>query len=297
MQQNNFIGFLSLLTTSILFGSYGLWIRVLSSALNTYQQIALRYILGSLFLLLIIFIKKEKASFKNISKLHLAVFSFSIPISFIFFNFAMLQAKLSVATVGFYLGTILLGSLLGVLVFKEKLTIINIFSLLSALAGFAFFLMPFSCKNLNLGFICGILSGIIYGIASTFKKYLRGKISRLWLVEISAIATVLFMLPFIFLNQAPSPQVLSIKVFLTACIFAIIVITAEFLSVVGFQNFDLNWASVILSGEIIFAGLIGYIFYQETLSGVEIIGILFITLAILLPHLNSLVKSKQKALT
>lgn len=54
----------------------------------------------------------------------------------------MLQAKLSVATVGFYLGTIWLGLFLGVLVFKEKLTVAGVLGFFFALAGLVFLLAP-----------------------------------------------------------------------------------------------------------------------------------------------------------
>lgn len=77
---NRRTGFLALLMTSFLFGSYGLWIRILSSGLNTYQQIALRYLLGGLFLFLIIRIKKERISLQNVSKIQLGLFSLAIPV-------------------------------------------------------------------------------------------------------------------------------------------------------------------------------------------------------------------------
>lgn len=288
------IGFSALFITSLLFGSYGLWIRILSTQLSAYQLITFRYAIGTIVLLAVIFLRREKISLIGIPKLHLALFSISLPISFILFTFSMMYTKISVATVGFYLGTILLGFILGAIVFKEKLKLLNLLDLVLAIIGLSIMLYPFSLANLNFGFIIGIFSGVFYSIGSVFKKSLQNKISRLWLITIIAVFCVIITLPFVMLSANPIPPALNTEVILVAGIYTLIALSAEYLTIVGFQNFDLNWGSVILSGEIVFAGLIGLFFFQETLSSRELIGLAFITLAVLLPQLSFVNKKNNK---
>lgn len=159
-------GSFALLTASILFGSYGLWARIVSAELSVYQQTFLRYLAASLILLLIILIRKTKINIAALPKKQLLLYGAVIPTSFVLFNFAVLNAKLSVSVTGLYFGMIVTGYFLGRFFFSEKVTQSTIVSSVAAFAGLLCILLPSLSAGMNVGFVLGILSGSTYSIAS-----------------------------------------------------------------------------------------------------------------------------------
>ena len=71
--------------------------------------------------------------------------------------------------------------------------------------------------------------------------------------------------------------------------FLLVALSAEYLTVVGFRNFNLYIGSIILSLEIPFAGILGYIVYGERLSSYEIVGGLLVIFAIVLSNAKEIV--------
>ena len=280
------IGFSSLFITGILFGTYGVWIRILNRELSTYQQIALRFFIGLILVSILILLKRKKRNFSNLPKLKLILMGLIFPIGIILFNFAMLGTKLSIATAGFYLGVVLLSLFVGIIFFNEKLNGRKVLGLLFALGGLAILMLPFDINDLNLGFVYGVGSGVAYGITNSFKKNLKDKVDRHFLVAITALGTTLFMLFLMFLNGETVLPSVSGYVLFVGFIFAIIIMLAEYLTVVGFQNYDLNLGSIVLAAELIFASLFGYFLFQESLTTTEIIGSVCILLAIVVPNLQ-----------
>lgn len=290
--KNSLVGFVALFISSILFGSYGLWIRILNVELTAYQQIAFRYALGALLLFVFLGLRREKIAVSKIIGWHLGIFSLTVPVSFIFFVSSMINTKISVATVGFYLGTIIVSFILGSVVFKEKIMVITFIDFVLAIIGLFLFLYPISLSTLNWGFLMGVASGICWGIGSVFKKSLQGKVSRLWLLTILSVASVIVTLPFVLAGTHPVPATLNAETLIALVILTVTALGAEYLTIVGFQNYDLNWGSIILSGEIVFAGLIGYLFFRETLTPSEKLGLAFVLAAMTLPQMSLLVKKK-----
>lgn len=284
-------GYLALFITSILFGSYGLWIRLIGNELNAYQQIVIRYGLIALLIGIFVFIRHIKFPAKNIPSFNLVLYALSIPGSFILFNLAMLSGKLSVSVVGFYFGVIITGIIIGGLFFKEKFTLIGKISLLFSILGLVFLLLPISRDNLNWGFILGSGSGLVYGVANSFKKKLVGKVPKSYLLLIASIASVIITL--LFIGKGPMvPTTLQPSTVFFTIVYALTALLAEYLTLIGFKKTDLNLGSIILSGEIVFAGIIGYLFFHETLSTVELLGITSIFIAIILPSISGLSKRK-----
>ncbi len=121
------IGFSSLFLTSIVFGSFGVWIRLLNQVLTIYQQIVFRNLIALVFAIGIIFLgKRFVANFNQVKKVKLLFYSFSIPLSVIFYNIGILNTKISVVTFAFYIGTILFSWIFSFIFFKETLTLVRI---------------------------------------------------------------------------------------------------------------------------------------------------------------------------
>jgi drug/metabolite transporter (DMT)-like permease len=129
----------SLLTAGLLFGSFGIWVRLLSSDLSSYQQIAFRNIVALIIAVTIIYFRKIKLSFKGVNPKYLILFGISFPIGVIFYTFSMLNTSIMLGIFSFYLGSIPFLLLLGMILFKEKLTPQKIISLLFSALGILLF--------------------------------------------------------------------------------------------------------------------------------------------------------------
>lgn len=80
--EKQFKGFLFLLTAGAIFGTFGIFIRILGKELSSFQQIAFRNIIASLTAFILIYLKKSPVkSLKNANPFHLIAFSITFPIA------------------------------------------------------------------------------------------------------------------------------------------------------------------------------------------------------------------------
>lgn len=289
-------GFSSLLLAGITFGSFGIWIRLLSQELTIYQQIVFRNVLAMIFAVGIIVIgKRFLADFAKVKRGNLFLYGLAVPLSVIFYNIAILNIKIAVTTFAFYIGSILFSWIISVLFFKEKITILKALSLVSVVIGLACFIWPLSLSSLNIGFVAAIISGLLDAAANGFRKDLAGKIDKFILVFITTLGGVIVsgMMMFYFKQNFDFISSLSVNTWAVGLMFGFILVAVNYLLLVGFQNFDLSLGVIILSSELIFALLFGLLVFGEKPLPKEIIGGLFVMAAVILPNLN-LLPSKNK---
>ena len=286
---NKKLGFITLLLAAASFGSFGIWIRLLSQGINIYQQIVLRNLVAMIIAsVIIIFGKRYLLDFKKIPKIKLLLYALVVPISVIFYNIAMLSLKIAVATFVFYIGTILCSYVIGLVIFKEKVTVIKAISIMLVLLGLTCFVYPFSFTAATLGFVAGIISGIFDGAANGFRKDLVGKIDKLFLVFLTAVGGIIVSGLMIvqthasltFLTQMP------LQIWLIGILFGLLLIINNFLLLVGFQNYELGPGVIVLSSELFFALIFGFLIFHEIPATNELIGGLFIISAIVAPNIN-----------
>lgn len=287
---NKFVGFSSLFLSSMLFGSFGIWIRFLNSEMSIYQQVVLRNAFCFIFIFVAILFSRQlfNANLKNVNKIHLVIYSLVIPVSVVFYNISILSTKIVLTTFGFYIGTILAGWVSGTLIYKEKLTLAKWVSLLFVLIGLCCFAYPFNSNSINLGFVIGIASGILDGIANAFRKNLGGKLSKFFLVMITSFGGVLVsgVLVWYFAQNFNYLTVMSVNAWFVGALFGAILVLVNYLLLVGFQNFDLSLGSIVLSMELMFALVFGMVIFKEYPTTREVVGGGFIILANIAPNIN-----------
>jgi drug/metabolite transporter (DMT)-like permease len=117
------LGFSSLLLAALVYGSFGVWVKLLSAHMSIYQQVVLRNAFAFILAFLIILVMREwtQVSWHKIKKSSLIFFTFLVPIDVILYNVSILSTKIALATFAFYIGTILTGWVVGVVSYKEKL--------------------------------------------------------------------------------------------------------------------------------------------------------------------------------
>jgi RarD protein len=154
----------------LLFGSNGI---VASYILLSSEKIVyLRTLIGSIFLIFVFAMSRQKVQFwKNKSHfLYLVISGVAMGASWIFLFEAYAQIGVSIATLAYYCGPVIV-MILSPLIFKEKIS-------RAKLLGFFAVIIGMLCVNgqafiqgrISLGLIFGILSAIMYAIMVVFNK-------------------------------------------------------------------------------------------------------------------------------
>jgi RarD protein len=154
----------------LLFGSNGIVASYIS--LNSYEIVFTRTLIGSLFLILIYAFYKQKVKFwKNKSHfLYLIISGVAMGISWMFLYEAYAQIGVSLATLAYYCGPVIV-MILSPILFKEKMTVAKVLGFLAVLMGmFWVNQRAFTQGRTSWGLVYGILSAIMYSFMVVFNK-------------------------------------------------------------------------------------------------------------------------------
>ena len=154
----------------VLFGSNGVVASFIT--LTSYEIVFWRTLIGSLFLLILFIISRQKPRcFQN--KRHLlfiAVSGAAMGLSWMFLYEAYVRIGVGVATLMYYCGPVIVMVLSPVL-FSEKFTAAKLLGFLSVMAGMV--LVNFdrlASGGLSWGLLCGVLSAVLYAFMVIFNK-------------------------------------------------------------------------------------------------------------------------------
>ncbi len=287
-------GFLTLLATGFLYSTFSIYARVLNQTLLPAQQIFLRYLTGFLIASLAMIILRIPFILKKVSWPILITYAIAFPINVVLFTIAVTQIKIALVGFSFYLTSIILSLLLGIIIFHEKVTIIKIMSIVLAIVGLIFFTFPFGKNPAIFGIILSLLGGCFDAITNASRKYLTKNSHRLTLVNVQMIGAMVVGIVFgLFAHQPFIPQAITPITIVILIVFGISLIGISYFTLIGFGNFDLNLGTIVLSSELVFGILFGFFIYHETLNINEIIGALFVTAAIICAHLPESAKLKK----
>jgi drug/metabolite transporter (DMT)-like permease len=162
--------YIKYITSLLLFGSNGIVASYI--LLNSYEIVFLRTLIGSLFLILVFAMSKQKLHLWD-NKTHLqylAVSGVAMGASWIFLFEAYTQIGVSIATLAYYCGPVMV-MLLSPFIFKERMTNAKLLGFLAVITGML-------CVNgqaliqgkVSWGLVYGILSAIMYAVMLIFNK-------------------------------------------------------------------------------------------------------------------------------
>ena len=154
----------------LLFGSNGIVASLIH--LSSYEIVLLRTLIGSLLLIAIFFIAREKLTFYKYKtqSIFLAVSGIAMGTSWIFLYEAYDQIGVSLASLAYYCGPVIV-MILSPFLFGEKLTRIKLCSFLVVLVGI--FLVNGTAFENGVsvwGLACGLLSAVCYSLMVMFNK-------------------------------------------------------------------------------------------------------------------------------
>lgn len=281
-------GFLALLLSGIIFGSFGIWIRLLNQELTAYQQIFLRNLIGFLLAATIVIILKQKWSLRGVKPIYVFLYATLFPIAIIFFVFAMLNTRISTAIFAFYASSLLSSLIIGRIFFNDKMSGPKVFSLVLAFLGLGILSYPFSLSTFNWGFVFGVIAGFFDTATNGFRRLLSGKIDRFVLVATQMLGGVIISI--ILINLVKQSVLVPISSFtlVIATIFGLLLMSVSFLTLVGFKNFDLNLGTIVISSELVFATIFAALIFKEYPTAKDLIGGLFIAAGIIVSNLKLL---------
>lgn len=280
------LGFLALVLAAFLFATFGVYIRVLSLDLNSYQQIFFRGLLGFLLAGSLLSVLRKKIELRGVSKKTLAAYTLTFPFVVILFTFSILATKLTATLFGFYAGTLITSLLLGIQFFNESVTLTKKVALGLALGGLVIYTYPLSTNSFNVGLVLAFLSGLLDAVANALRKHLTNKIDRLVLVALQVLGMAVVSLPFVIFTLSDGLPTISPISWLVGLWFGVMLIVVNYLLLFGFSHFDLNLGSIALSSELFFAGIIGFLIYGEGVKPLELLGAVIMVLAMATTSLN-----------
>lgn len=282
-----YLGFLSLVGTSFMYGIFGVIVRALQPYLTANQMTFTRAILLTVILLIIFAFKKIRI-FPIERKLILPLFihSATFGATIFLFTYAVLLTSLSKATFSFYTVSLLSSLLISLFIFREVFTRKKAISLLLATFGLISFTLPQGVGALDVGMLLTALAGISDVTSNSMKKYLGGKIERIVLVFYQMLAGAIIG----GILVAVSGEFTVLRSFdvtgmLWLMFFTLNFFLLSYLVAYGFQHFDLNLGTIILSLEFVWASLAGFFLYHETLSIYQIIGSVILVASIVVMNL------------
>lgn len=290
-----YLGFLALLAAGLIFGSFGIWIRILDRELLMFQQIAFRNIIGFLMSLgLLLVMRKPLVPARGaVSKIPLFLYALSIPVSVVLYNVAILHTGIAVTLFSLYLGSLLMSIILGHVMFHEHITRQKGIAFVFAVLGLVCFLYPFSITDINIGFFAAFAAGLADGAANAFRKLLSSKVDIWWLVFVTMLAGII--IAYILLVVYGQPMIalgaLSGTTWFVGILFGLILMLVNYLVLYGFGHFDLQLGTIVLTTELLFGAVFGFVFFQEMLKTNELVGGLLIVVAVLAANIPKKRKS------
>jgi drug/metabolite transporter (DMT)-like permease len=247
----------------------GILVREVSPMWGDKAQVVARFAIVLSFLIAYYLLRKDKSAIQK-SKLPLAI-ALGVVFATMVLFFTSALGKTTVANVlfVFYATNMISAFLLGSLLLKESISRNKLLALSFALAGLAVY--SGAIIGGNLGIIFSIVAGICGGSTSLFSKLLKN-VNRAAVLIVQYIIAMLFSAATLLISGDQIIRTVSTKGTVLIILFALVIVLGSYLTLYGFQNFDVNIGTVIMSTELVFATIMAYFLYNEVPKTRELIG-------------------------
>ncbi len=280
---SRFNGPAALVGAAFIYAMFGVFIRVMAHMWGNYAQVAARFTLATIFVIIFLSLRNKKISFPRDKIKNAVALGLTFPILVLLMTFAIQRTTIANTTFLLYAGSIISAFLIGTFVLKEKLNYIKIIAIALALIGLAFY--SSSILKISSGIFLGLTAGLLDGVSNTLRKTLGG-IDRMSVLSFQYGVASIVLIILTLISSEPIIKKFDIGSTVMTFVYAIVLILLANLLLYGFHHSDLNIGTVVLSSELIFAAAIGYIFYKEIPQPHEILGGIFIFMASILSGLS-----------
>ena len=283
-------GIMSVLTAGILWGSMGLFVRILTNdfGFTSFQVVTLRLTVAAVCFLILSFIKGIKILKVKISHLPIlfcagffGIFSLSAT-----YFLSIKHSSLSLAAILMYTAPIFV-MIASLFLFKEKMTFLKTLSLVFATAGLVCVSGIFEgdAGVTVPGIIFGLLSGLTYGSYSIFGKYAlrhyKSYTVTAWAFIFAGLSSLFVgnigdMYHKICTNISPSFILLIVSMGIITAFLPFLFYT------IGLSKLNASKAIILASVEPLIATIFGITVFKEPTDIISIIGIFTILAAVVM---------------
>lgn len=264
------LGFLALLASAFIFAADGVFVSFLGDNFGYFTVVTMRYGVGLLMILIIIFRKKITLSIPSNLRQSLGIFTTTALLAFLSFSYAIINAEKVTNVVIIMLGGALITTVLfGTLRLGEKLNTKKLISILIVIIGLAFIFYPFS---FDINLIISFISGIFFGLSNAYRKVL-GELRFEVILFYQFILSTIISIILIFIFQESFENITFMNSSLAIFYGASTVLSGLFVTY-GFNHFDVNIGQVVLTSEVFFAIFLNLLFLAEIPTLLESVGAL-----------------------
>lgn len=289
------LGTLLVFASALMFGSYGVWSRLIGDEMGNFFQGWTRALIILALTVPIALLRKEIKKIKKQDRKWLVIFliftSFTQAPIFYAFN----HMDIGTASLLFFVSMFLTMNIIGLSFLGEKLTKVKIISSIIAIAGlflvFSISLTSFTLLAASMAVVNGIASG---GEVASSKK-LTGNYSPLYVVILSWVIILIT-------NSLISVGIGEVQVmpsfsepWFWQLMYCLASFFAFWLVIAGFKHIDASIGALIGLMEIVFSILFGILIFNESITLSIALGGLLIILAAAIPSIQEIMDSRRVA--
>ena len=263
---NRHKGNLSLLAVGALFGISAVLAKYFAAYIDPYQVVMYRFAIALLCLALLTALFRYQLSLPRAEYARVGYFTVAFAVSVLFFTLAIFNTSVSLAVFSFYAATLISSYWIGYYLFSEGLNRYKQIALGLTFLALILFTKPFSDFSLELGFVFGLLAGVLQAVTSMYQKQLSQTCSRVSLLfaqtiggTVLAAAAVVYFGGSLLVSLPTLPLVFLI-------FFGVAFLLISYLFLVGFKYANLNTGSVLISTELLFAPAFAFLLLAEVPS-------------------------------
>jgi drug/metabolite transporter (DMT)-like permease len=258
----------ALFGAAFLFATTGALVREMGAMWGITAQIFIRSLLVVLILFVFSYFHRRPKIPREILPyaVILGVMSSS---NMVLFTYGFERTTLSNTYFCSYATTIIVSFLLGTLVLKEKVPKIKTLAIILTIIGLGFY-APSLLAGAT-GIIYGVLAGFVSGTGGLVNKRVR-KADRIAVMRIQYGMIAIFSLGLTLIMGTPFLRTISWPGTIATVVFALVLIGAGNLLLYGYRHIDINIGSVVLSSELVFGSLLGFLLYREVPTKIEFVG-------------------------
>lgn len=286
-------GSLIILASALLFGTYGVWSRLMGNTFPPFYQAWVRSLL--IILIMLPFMLKTK-SFQKIKKQDwpaMAVFIGFCVFTQVPIYYAFNHAPIGTVQLIFYSMFVITAYLVGRFYLGETITKIKLMSMALAFVGLALVFGTAVITFAPLGLALALLNGVASGGEVSSSKKIETKYSPALVVFWGWVFTLILHLPISLIIGERQVPIAFDHAWLWLVIYSFVNAAAFWLVIVGFRYVDASVGSLIGLMEVVFAVIFGAIIFHEVLNVNVYIGGVLILIAAMLPDLINIVQHKR----
>ncbi len=286
-------GLILVFISTVIFGSYGIWSRLIGPTQGIFYPGWTRALLISVILLPVVIYFKQIVPIKREDWKWMSIFLLITSLTQAPLFYAFNHMDIGTATLLFFVTMLLTMYFVGFFFFGERITKVKAFSFLVACVGLAI-TFQFSVVAFSLfAALMAIINGIASGGEISFSKKLSGNYSSLYLIWLSWVAIMVTNgIISVLIGETQYLPGWSIY-WLYQAIYAIAGILGFWLVVEGMKYVEASTGGLLGLLEIVFSLLFGFIVFHEGLSLKVTIGAVFIIVAAAFPHIIDVIKNKK----